>query len=94
MCDSKGVIYSGRKENMNIYKQEFAIQTQKRTLEEAVQNTDVFIGLSVKDTLTPNMLKSMNPKPIVFAMANPDPEITPGLAKKNSTGYDYRHRTQ
>lgn len=82
MCDSKGVIYSGRKENMNIYKQEFAIQTQKRTLEKAVQNTDVFIGLSVRDTLTPDMLKSMNSKPIVFAMANPDPEINPDLAKK------------
>ena len=82
MCDSKGVIYSGRKENMNIYKQEFAVKTQKRTLEDAVKDTDVFIGLSVKDTLTPNMLKGMKAKPIVFAMANPDPEIKPDIAKK------------
>lgn len=82
MCDSKGVIYLGRKENMNIYKEEFVIKTSKRTLAEAVQNTDVFIGLSVKDTLTPDMLKSMKSKPIVFAMANPDPEIKPDVAKK------------
>ena len=82
MCDSKGVIYSGRKENINIYKQYFAIKTSDRTLAEAVKNTDVFIGLSVKDTLTGNMLKSMNPQPIVFALANPDPEIRPEVAKK------------
>lgn len=82
MCDSKGVIYSGRKENMNIYKEEFAVKTSKRSLAEAVQGTDVFIGLSVKDMLTPDMLKSMKSKPIVFAMANPDPEIKPDLAKK------------
>ena len=82
MCDSQGVIYSGRKENMNIYKKEFAVRTQKRTLEDAVKDTDVFVGLSVKDTLTPTMLKSMKEKPIVFAMANPDPEIKPDLAKK------------
>ena len=82
MCDSKGVIYSGRKENMNIYKEEFAIKTSKRSLADAVQDRDVFIGLSVKDTLTPDMLKSMKEKPIVFAMANPDPEIKPDLAKK------------
>ena len=82
MCDSKGVIYSGRKENMNLYKKEFAVKTSKRTLSEAVQNTDVFIGLSVKDMLTPDMLKSMKSKPIVFAMANPDPEIKPDVAKK------------
>ena len=82
ICDSKGVIYSGRKENMNIYKQEFAIRTSKKTLAEAIRDTDVFIGLSVKDTLTPDMLKSMKSKPIVFAMANPNPEINPGLAKK------------
>ena len=58
MCDSKGIIYSGRKKNMNKYKEEFSFKTSKRTLEEAVQDADVFIGLSVKDTLTPKMLKS------------------------------------
>ena len=82
MCDSKGLIYAGRKENMNIYKKEFALRTNKKTLKEALKGADVFIGLSVKDTLSPAMLKSMNKKPIVFAMANPDPEITPHLAKK------------
>ena len=82
ICDSKGVIYSGRRENMNIYKQEFAIHTEKRTLGEAIEGVDVFIGLSVKDTLTPAMLKSMGARPIVFAMANPDPEIKPELAQK------------
>ncbi len=82
MCDSKGVIHSERKENMNVYKQEFALRTNKKTLSDAIAKADVFIGLSVKDTLTPNMLKTMNSKPIVFAMANPDPEITPDIAKK------------
>ena len=83
MCDSKGVIYSGRKKNMNTYKREFAVPTDdKKTLTDAVKGADVFIGLSVKDTLTPAMLKSMSAKPIVFAMANPDPEIKPDLAKK------------
>ena len=81
MCDSKGVIHSKRKENMNVYKKEFAISTSKKTLAEVIKGADVFIGLSVKDSLTPNMLKSMNTKPIVFAMANPDPEIKPDIAK-------------
>ena len=82
MCDSKGVIHSDRTNNMNTYKKYFAIDTPKRTLGDAVKNTDVFIGLSVKDTLTPEMLKSMNSQPIVFALANPDPEIRPDVAKK------------
>lgn len=82
MCDSKGVIHSDRKENMNIYKQEFAHPTSKRTLADAMKKADVFIGLSVKNILTPNMLKSMSSRPIVFAMANPDPEILPKLAKE------------
>ncbi len=81
MCDSKGVIHTDRKENMNIYKQEFAIRTRQRTLEEALYKADVFIGLSVKDVLTADMLKSMSKRPIVFAMANPDPEITPQKAR-------------
>jgi len=82
MCDSKGVIHTGRKESINKYKKEFAIKTTKKDLKDAVKGADVFIGLSVKDTLSTQMLKSMGPKPIVFAMANPDPEIKPELAKK------------
>ncbi len=76
MCDTTGVIYQGRPENMNPFKQEFAIDTKLRTLEEALQGADVFLGVSAKDQLTPKMLLSMAQSPIVFAMANPDPEIT------------------
>ena len=82
MCDSKGVIHKDRKDKLNIYKKEFAISHGPKTLKEALKGADVFIGLSVKDTVTSNMLKTMNPKPIVFAMANPDPEIKPEVAKK------------
>jgi malate dehydrogenase (oxaloacetate-decarboxylating)(NADP+) len=80
MCDSNGVIYEGRKENMNKYKEFFAQKTNKRTLEDALKDADVFVGVSVKNCLTPQMLKSMAKNPIVFAMANPDPEITYELA--------------
>lgn len=82
LCDSLGVIYKGRKERMNKYKEEFALSTDHRTLAAALKNADVFIGLSVKGILQPEMIKSMSPRPIVFAMANPDPEIYPDLAKK------------
>ena len=82
LCDSIGVIYEGRKERMNSYKKEFAVSTSHRTLEQALRGADVFIGLSVKDLLTEQMVKSMSEKPIVFAMANPDPEIHPEVAKK------------
>lgn len=82
MCDSNGVIYKGRKENMNKYKEFFAIDTKLRTLEEAMRGADVFVGVSVKDCLTPQMLLSMNKNPIVFAMANPDPEIKYEIAKE------------
>lgn len=81
MCDSKGVIYKGRKDGMNEYKEEFAINTKLRTLGESLTGTDVFVGLSVAGAFTPTMLKSMNKKPIVFAMANPEPEILPSEAK-------------
>lgn len=74
MCDSKGVITTDRKD-LNSQKQEFAVKTDKKTLAEAVQGADVFLGLSVKGVLTPEMVKTMAPKPIVFALANPDPEI-------------------
>ncbi|RNC68457.1 MAG: NADP-dependent malic enzyme [Desulfuromonadales bacterium] len=77
MCDSKGVIYKGRTEGMNPYKELFAADTPFRTLEEAAAGADVLFGLSVKGAFTPEMVRSMAPNPIIFAMANPDPEITP-----------------
>ncbi len=83
MCDSRGVIYKGRKDGMNPFKEEFAIDTKKRTLADAVKGSDCFVGLSVAGAMSVDMLMSMNKKPIVFAMANPDPEIDPKVAKKN-----------
>ncbi|HCW93511.1 MAG TPA: NADP-dependent malic enzyme, partial [Flexistipes sinusarabici] len=77
MCDSKGVIYQGRTEGINKYKEEFAVDTDKRTLLEAMDGADVFLGLSVKGAVTKEMVKMMNRNPIIMAMANPDPEITP-----------------
>lgn len=77
MCDSKGVIYKGRTEGMNPYKELFAADTTFRTLEEAARGADVLFGLSVKGAFTPEMVASMAHNPIIFAMANPDPEITP-----------------
>jgi malate dehydrogenase (oxaloacetate-decarboxylating)(NADP+) len=82
MVDTKGVIYQGRKEGMNKWKEEQAVETDKRTLEEALDGADVFIGVSVKDALTKDMLLKMNHDPIIFAMANPDPEILPEVAKE------------
>jgi len=76
LVDSKGVIHSGRTD-LNAYKQEFARDTSLRTLEDAMQDADVFIGVSGPNLVTGEMLKLMAPKPIVFAMANPDPEILP-----------------
>lgn len=76
LCDTKGLIYKGRKEGMNPYKDRFAQDSPERTLAEVVRNADVLVGLSVKGAFTPAMLKSMAPRPIVFALANPDPEIT------------------
>ena len=76
LADTKGVIYEGRTEGMNPYKARFAQKTGMRTLAEAVKGADVFIGLSVKGAFTPEMLRTMAARPIVFAMANPDPEIT------------------
>ncbi len=77
MVDSKGVIYKGRTERMNKYKERFAVDTPLRTLDEAIEGADAFIGVSVKGMLTKEMVKKMAPNPIIFAMANPDPEITP-----------------
>ena len=75
MCDSKGAIYKGRTEGMNPFKEAFALDTDARTLSDALRDADVFIGLSVKGALTPDMLRSMAKDPILFALANPDPEI-------------------
>jgi malate dehydrogenase (oxaloacetate-decarboxylating)(NADP+) len=82
LCDSKGVVYKGRKENMNKYKERFVVDTDCRTLADALRGADVFYGLSVANVMTPEMVKSMAEDPIVFAMANPDPEINPDLAKE------------
>jgi malate dehydrogenase (oxaloacetate-decarboxylating)(NADP+) len=76
LIDTKGVIYKGRKISMNPYKEEFAMETERRTLADAMKGADVFVGVSVKGLVTKEMVRSMNDNPIVFAMANPDPEIT------------------
>lgn len=76
ICDSKGIVFKGRTEGMNKYKEEFAIETDLRTLEDALNGADVFVGLSVKGAVTKEMVKKMAKNPIIFAMANPDPEIT------------------
>jgi malate dehydrogenase (oxaloacetate-decarboxylating)(NADP+) len=81
LCDTKGVVHRGRTEGMSKYKERFAQDTGLRTLAEAMIGADVFAGLSVKGALTPDMVRSMAPDPIVFAMANPDPEITYEEAK-------------
>jgi len=81
LCDTKGVVYKGRKDGMNPYKERFAQETTARTLADAVAGADVFAGLSIKGALTPDMVRSMAPDPVVFAMANPDPEITYEEAK-------------
>ena len=75
--DSKGVLYRGRTNDMNQWKSAHAVETDKRTLAEALEGADVLIGLSVKGAFTQDLIKTMAPKPIIFAMANPDPEITP-----------------
>ena len=76
LCDTKGVIYQGRKEGMNQWKSGYAIKTSARTLEQAFEGADVAFGLSVKGAFTADMVKSMAAKPIIFAMANPDAEIS------------------
>ena len=77
LVDTKGVIYQGRTEGMNQWKSAHAVRTKARTLEEAMKGADVFFGLSVKGAVTKAMVESMADRPIIFAMANPDPEITP-----------------
>jgi malate dehydrogenase (oxaloacetate-decarboxylating)(NADP+) len=80
MLDRRGVIYAGR-EGVNAYKQEFASHTDKRSLADAIHGADVFIGLSGADLLSPELLLTMAPRPVVFACSNPDPEIEPELAR-------------
>ncbi|MBI3513351.1 MAG: NADP-dependent malic enzyme [Proteobacteria bacterium] len=82
LCDTKGVVFSGRTEGMNQWKSAHAANTKARTLAQAAEGADVLFGLSAKDAITPKMVESMAAKPIIFAMANPDPEITPEAAKK------------
>jgi malate dehydrogenase (oxaloacetate-decarboxylating)(NADP+) len=77
LCDTKGVVYQGRTEGMNQWKSAHAAKTDKRTLADALDGADIFFGLSAKGALTPAMVQSMAKNPIIFAMANPDPEITP-----------------
>jgi malate dehydrogenase (oxaloacetate-decarboxylating)(NADP+) len=81
LCDSRGVVFRGRTAGMNEYKSRFARDTHARTLSEALVGSDIFIGLSVADVVTPEMVRSMADNPIIFAMANPDPEITYDAAK-------------
>ncbi|MVO17807.1 NADP-dependent malic enzyme [Parasedimentitalea huanghaiensis] len=77
ICDTKGVIYQGRSAGMNQWKSAHAVPTDLRTLEEAMKGADVFLGVSAKGAVTQDMVLAMAPNPVIFAMANPDPEITP-----------------
>ena len=82
VCDTKGVIYHGRTEGMNQWKSGHAVNTDLRTLEEAMNGADVFLGVSAKGAVTQEMVQNMGDNPVIFAMANPDPEITPEEAHK------------
>ena len=82
LCDTKGVIYSERKENMNQWKSAHAVKTKCRTLEDALKGADIFFGLSIGNIISQKMVKSMAEKPIIFAMANPEPEILPEKIKE------------
>lgn len=81
MCDRSGTIYQGRTDSMDQWKSAHAVDTPARTLEEALVGADIFLGLSAADALKPEWVKNMAPQPIIFAMANPDPEINPNAAK-------------
>jgi malate dehydrogenase (oxaloacetate-decarboxylating)(NADP+) len=81
MCDRKGVIYQGRQDGMDQWKSAHAVPTETRTLAEAIVGADVFLGLSAANALSPDMVKAMADQPIIFAMANPDPEISPPVAR-------------
>ena len=81
LCDTKGVIWQGRSEGMNQWKSAHAVPTKARSLRDAMEGADVFFGLSAKDAVDADMVRAMAAKPIIFAMANPDPEITPEAAR-------------
>jgi len=81
LVDRKGVVYNGR-DNINKYKQEFARESDRRTLADAMRDADVFIGVSGANLVNPDMLRSMAPNPVIFALSNPDPEIAPALARE------------
>uniref|UniRef100_A0A3B0JAF8 NADP-dependent malic enzyme n=1 Tax=Wolbachia endosymbiont of Aleurodicus floccissimus TaxID=2152762 RepID=A0A3B0JAF8_9RICK len=81
LCDKQGVIHKDRKEDMNEWKEKYAVDTKERSLLDAIKGADIFIGLSAKDVLSEEMLKSMGKDPIIFGLANPDPEIRPEFAK-------------
>ncbi|MHA3979718.1 NADP-dependent malic enzyme [Halovulum sp. GXIMD14794] len=82
VCDTKGVIWQGRTEGMNQWKSAHAVKTDLRTLADAMEGADVFLGVSAKGAVTPEMVAAMGPNPVIFAMANPDPEITPEEARE------------
>merc|ERR1712185_668814 len=82
MSTSKGLIYEGRTEGMNEFKARYARDTDKRTLAEAMEGADIFFGLSTGDCVTQDMVKQMAPNPLILAMANPNPEIHPDLARE------------
>lgn len=82
VCDTKGVIFQGRTEGMNQWKSAHAVKTDLRTLEDAMEGADVFLGVSVKGAVTQDMVRAMAKDPVIFAMANPDPEITPEEARE------------
>jgi malate dehydrogenase (oxaloacetate-decarboxylating)(NADP+) len=82
LCDTKGVIHTERKENLNQWKSAHAIKTKLRTLEEALVESDIFFGLSKGGIVSQKMVESMNDKPIIFAMANPEPEILPEMVRE------------
>lgn len=82
MCDRSGVVYQGRENGMNQWKSAHAVKTDARSLADALKGADVFLGLSAAKAMSTNMIKSMADRPIVFAMANPEPEIMPDIAKK------------
>ena len=92
VCDSKGVVYRGRTESMDEHKAAFAVDTDLRTLGDAIDGADVFLGLSAGNLLKPEMVESMASKPIVFALANPTPEIDPAEAKRSRPGRGDRNR--
>ncbi len=82
LCDSRGIVHKNRDNGMNPYKEKYAVDTGMRTLEEAIKGADIFLGLSIGGVLTEKMLLTMNNNPIIFALANPDPEISPEVAMR------------